>query len=134
MTHEEKAKELFATVRNCSQSVVLAFAEETGADEKTLTAIAGGLGGGCSCGEICGALSGAIMALGLYHPFTPENGLEAKAYLKGLSARAVEEFRGEFGCIHCRDLLEKGGHEHCPALVAFAAKTVDKINLEEANK
>ena len=132
MTHAEKALEYFSTVRNCTQSVALSFAEDTEADEKTLCAIAGGLGGGCSCGEICGALTGAIMALGLYHPFTPETGMEAKQNLKRLSNIAIDAFHNEFGCIHCRDLLEQaGGHGRCPEFVAFAAKTVDKINSEE---
>ena len=55
---------------NCAQSVLLAFGDKTGLDEKTARAIAGGMGGGVGgCKEeICGALSGAVLALGMLLP------------------------------------------------------------------
>ena len=57
---EEKAKELFAKSYNCAQSVLGAFYEDEGLDNKTAFRIANGFGGGLRCGEVCGAVTGVF--------------------------------------------------------------------------
>ena len=57
MTHEEKAKALFAEGYNCSQAVVLAFQEEIGLPTDLLARMASSLGGGMGrLREVCGAV------------------------------------------------------------------------------
>ena len=57
-----RAEELFHEGYNCSQSVVLAFADLTGVDEALLEKISIGLGGGVGrLREVCGAVSGMAM-------------------------------------------------------------------------
>ena len=59
------AEELFHEGYNCSQSVVLAFADLTGVDEALLEKISIGLGGGVGrLREVCGAVSGMAMVAG----------------------------------------------------------------------
>ena len=61
----EKARELFKTGLNCSQSVVAAFADVLGLSEQTAARLSAGLGGGVGRQrEVCGAVSGAAMVLG----------------------------------------------------------------------
>ena len=60
-----RAEELFHEGYNCSQSVVLAFADLTGVDEALLEKISIGLGGGVGrLREVCGAVSGMAMVAG----------------------------------------------------------------------
>ena len=60
-----RAEELFHEGYNCSQSVVLAFADLTGVDEVLLEKISIGLGGGVGrLREVCGAVSGMAMVAG----------------------------------------------------------------------
>lgn len=60
-----RAEELFHEGYNCSQSVLLAFADLTGVDEALLEKISIGLGGGVGrLREVCGAVSGMAMVAG----------------------------------------------------------------------
>lgn len=60
-----RAEELFHEGYNCSQSVVLAFADLTGVDGALLEKISIGLGGGVGrLREVCGAVSGMAMVAG----------------------------------------------------------------------
>ena len=100
----EKARELFKTGLNCSQSVVAAFADVLGLSEQTAARLSAGLGGGVGRQrEVCGAVSGAAMVLGFV--FGGEDGKDKKrAYEK------VREFSDEFKrrnrFIVCRELLD----------------------------
>lgn len=90
---------------NCSQVVLLAFAEELGIDDASVLKIACGFGGGMGHGEVCGAVSGAIMALGL--KYGQSNILDTTSKLK--TNEVVKEFVAEFKSLNnsiiCRDLL-----------------------------
>lgn len=112
----EKARELFKTGLNCSQSVVAAFADVLGLSEQTAARLSAGLGGGVGRQrEVCGAVSGAAMVLGFV--FGGEDGKDKKrAYEK------VREFSDEFKrrnrFIVCRELLgldEKKEESAAPA-------------------
>ena len=59
----EKAKELFKSGYNCSQSVLGVFCEELGMDFDTAMKIACPFGGGMGrMREVCGTVSGMFMA------------------------------------------------------------------------
>ena len=61
---KEKAMNLFENGCNCSQAVLLAFAEDFGLDEEKAAALAVPFGGGMSKqGKTCGCLSGALMVI-----------------------------------------------------------------------
>ena len=64
-----KARELFMSGYNCSQSVFLAYADLYGIDPKLASTIVAPLGGGMGrLREVCGAVSAAFMLTGLKYP------------------------------------------------------------------
>lgn len=130
---------------NCAQSLLLAFRDKTGMDETTCYGVASGFGGGVRCGGICGAITGPVMVLGMLHPHTPENGGEGKAYSAKLTKEFERRFSERFGCMNCRELLEKkdleplpvtkelGVSTHCGILIVSAAELLFDM-LEELEK
>ena len=98
---------------NCAQSVLLAFCDKTGLDEKTARAIAGGLGGGVGgCKEeICGALSGAVLALGMLLPHVEEDDQAAKERVYAVTAEFRRRFMERFGWCRCGELLTNEASE-----------------------
>ena len=128
MDKKDLIKDLHGQGYNCAQAVLTACAEHTGLDRNCGLAIAGGFGGGLRAGEVCGALSGAVMALGLCCPHTTPNAPEEKERISAQSAEACERFKGEFGCLTCRDLLEKyGGREMCESFMLYSAELASDI-------
>ena len=71
MNQEERVKraeEKFKSGCNCSQSVLLAYCDLFGVEEKTALALAAGFGAGIGgLQKACGAVSGAVMLIGLRH-------------------------------------------------------------------
>lgn len=117
---------------NCAQTVLGSCCEELGLPLEQALALMGGFGGGCGKGEICGALSGAIAAIGLAKPHNLPGDRKAKEEIRQTAAETVDAFRAEFGCVTCRELLEKyGGREHCGAFIAAAVETIGKILEKE---
>ncbi len=103
----EKAKELFKSGYNCSQSVLGVFAEELGMDFDTAMKISSSFGGGMGrMREVCGTVSGMFMAAGLM--FGPSDNSDPKA--KGELYKRIQElanrFKNQNGSIICRELLE----------------------------
>ena len=79
----QKAQALFKQGFNCTQSVILAFAdvlEASGiADEKLLKIIGSGFGGGMGrLREVCGAFSGCTMMAGFISPADVPADMEAR--------------------------------------------------------
>lgn len=104
MTRADIAERNFKSGLNCAQSVLLAFADDLGADVATAEKISRGFGGGMATGDTCGAVSGAIMAIGLYVGDKPD-----RAIAKKRAHDLVVEFKNRFfeanGSVMCRDLL-----------------------------
>ena len=103
ISHAQKAKDLFESGCNCSQSVITAFADVLKIDEQTARKLSIGLGGGVGrMREVCGAVSGAAVILGSVCGGEKADNKEA-AYT------SVREFADEFkafsGSIICRELL-----------------------------
>ena len=129
MRANEEAARLHGAGFNCAQSVLGALREKTGLDEATSLAVSGGFGGGVRCGEICGAVSGAVMALGLAHPHTEADDLQAKTDIAKETKAFTAAFREEFGCIRCLDLKRSG--KSCAELINFAASQAESMLSKE---
>lgn len=101
----EKAKELFKSGYNCSQSVLGVFCEELGLDFEIAMKISSSFGGGMGrMREVCGTVSGMFMAAGLM--FADNSNPSAKAELYKKIQELAEEFKKQNGSIICRELLQ----------------------------
>ena len=92
----------------CSQSVLLAFSDQFGLDEKTAKLISSTFGGGMGrLREKCGAITGGFMVLGLKYGNTDPKDMDAKigSYKKVRQLnKQVEEIHG---ATNCSELLKK---------------------------
>ena len=97
----EKAKELFKSGCNCSQSVLGVFCEELGLDFDTAMKISSSFGGGMGrMREVCGTVSGMFMAAGLAFS-NKDNKAEQYKIVQELAKR----LKDKNGSIICRELL-----------------------------
>ena len=104
MYHRELAEQNFEAGYNCAQSVLLAFSDLTGLDDKTALAISSSFGAGMGrLREVCGAVSGMFMVAGLLYGGKASQEEKAAHYerLQLLAAR----FREKNGSSLCRELL-----------------------------
>lgn len=142
--YTERAKELFMSGYNCSQSVFCAFAEELGISEEKAARISIGLGGGVGrMREVCGAITGAAMVVGLAMP----NADKAEVY--ETVRKIADEFRKVNPSIVCKELLglsqivkdekpEARTEEYykkrpCVQIVCDAAAATEKILYNKEN-
>ena len=147
MTRKEKAMELFESGYNCSQAVVLAFSDLTGADKKLLAKLSSSFGGGMGrLREVCGAVTGMFMVAGLLYGYDDATGGMEKATHYARIQDLATHFSEETGSIVCRELLgidkkkdsptpEKrtAGYykkRPCRELVGLAAEILEKM-IEE---
>ncbi len=114
-------------VYNCAQTVVCAFAEETGLDEDTCRRLATYFRGGMQMGSVCGAITGGMMVLGLMGVQDPG---VLNAFYRKLKA-------AHDGMLECRDLLrvnvERGGEKipHCNAMIRECVGYVEEALREQ---
>ena len=106
MTRREKAMDNFMKGYNCSQSIVLAFADMLPVKEKDLLKMASSFGGGMGrLREVCGAVSGMFMVAGFLYGYDgPETG-EVKADHYARIQELARRFEEEHGSIVCREML-----------------------------
>lgn len=110
MTRGERAEAFFKKGYNCAQSVLLAFSDVTGLDEKASALTASSFGGGMGrLREVCGALSGAFIAVGLIRGYFDPEDNAAKKELYALVQDIAAEFKRENGSVVCRELLGLDG-------------------------
>ena len=101
-----RAVDYFMQGYGCCQSVVAAFADMYGLDEKLALKIAGGFGGGVGrMRMICGAVSGLVMLIGLEEGETDGANTEGKSHCYKIVQQLLEESRRQNGSIICRQLL-----------------------------
>ncbi len=106
MDHSELAGAFFKQGYNCSQSVLLAFAETYGLSLEQAAQVAAGFGGGMGrLGHTCGAVSGGLMALGLARGIVIPGDKAAKEETYALARRFQARFAERFGALDCKDLL-----------------------------
>lgn len=116
--YAKKAMQLFLDGYNCSQSVILAFQDLHGLDERTAAKVSSSFGGGMGrLREVCGSVSGMFMVAGLLYGYDDPKAKEEKAEhykrIQELAAR-FQEFNHS---IVCRELLglEKGKDSYVPS-------------------
>ena len=150
--HSDYAKELFKKGYNCSQSVFVAFCDETGLDIEDALKISSSFGGGMGrLREVCGAVSGMFMVVGMKYGYTdPTDKLKKSEHYKLIQSLA-KRFENKNQSIICRDLLKLTSKleapipedrteayykkRPCAELVEYAAQKLDEYieikNMEE---
>lgn len=138
------AEQNFRSGYNCAQSVVLAFSDVTGLDDKTAAMLASSFGGGMGrLREVCGAVSGAAIVLGLVRGYADPDDREGKKSHYHRVQEFVRRFKEVNGTIICRELLsgvqtaegkdpERRTDAYyqkrpCPALCRCAAEILDEM-------
>ena len=106
MTRREMAMANFMKGYNCSQSVVLAFADMLPVKESDLLKMASSFGGGMGrLREVCGSVSGMFIVIGLLYGYDgPETGPVKAEHYKRVQELA-RRFEEKHGSIVCRELL-----------------------------
>jgi len=106
MSRGDKAKQLFLSGYNCTQSVVMAFEDMLGYDPKTVAAIVQPLGTGIGgMREVCGTVSGMAVVIGiLFGGDDPRDTLKRREIYKRVQDIS-KEFEKDNGSIVCRELL-----------------------------
>ena len=148
----EAARQNFLSGYGCAQSVLLAYADLTDIDEKTLARLGSSFGGGMGrLREVCGGMSGAFAVLGLLCGYDDPADKEGKsrhyADIRELARRFTEKSGG--GSIVCREILQnaglsgEGGGEAeartaeyyqkrpCPEMVYTAAEVLGEMLCEK---
>jgi C_GCAxxG_C_C family probable redox protein len=138
------ARNLMTGGYNCAQSLAIAFADETGIDEKKLVHLAFPFGGGFGRqGLMCGAVSGAVMVLGsVAGPRAAEDPAQYRDTMYRLTQDYLARFRKGNGSFLCRDLLKLDLSDPaqaqqareagvfttlCPAFVESAAEILEEM-------
>lgn len=151
MTRREAAMANFMKGYNCSQSVVLAFADMFDIDEATLSKLSSSFGGGMGrLREVCGSVSGMFMVAGLLYGYDgPETGqLKADHYAR--IQELAKRFEEKHGSIVCRELLglsvrhdipvpEARTSEYykkrpCPEIIGDAAEILEQFIAEQGEQ
>ena len=102
----DRAVELFRKGFACSQSVLAAYSDLFGLDEKTALRISDGFGGGIARRQdLCGAVSGAVMLLGLRYGRTRAEDTEAHERTFSYVNRLCDEFIRKYCSLNCGDIL-----------------------------
>ena len=111
---------------NCTQGVLVAFADALGVDDDILFRIGADFGKGMRVGSVCGAVTGALMVLGLA-------GIDDAAVVQKLF-RAVRDHHE--GCVDCKDLLRMNADtgipnsQHCDGMVFELVELTEQILRE----
>lgn len=141
------AKNYFLEGYNCTQSVVLAFADEMKLDKSSLIKMASPFGGGMGrLREVCGTVSGMYIVLGYFYGYDFPKATTEKKELYEKVQNLAQIFRENQGSIICRELLGEKGNDTspipdartseyyskrpCPMLAAYAADLLDEFMKE----
>ena len=147
MDHSEQARNNFLSGYSCAQSILLAFSDLTGLDDKTALLISSSFGGGMGrMRETCGAFCGIIMVAGLLYGYSEPKAFVEKSEHYARVQELAASFRALNGSIICREMLGLSGADSaptpsqrtaeyykkrpCPEICANAAKVLD-MYIEE---
>ena len=143
MTRREIAMANFMEGYNCSQSIVLAYADMLDIDKATLLRLSSSFGGGMGrLREVCGSVSGMFIVAGLLYGYDgPETG-QIKADHYARIQELAHRFEEKHGSIVCRELLglsvrhdipvpearttEYYQKRPCPEIIGDAAEILEK--------
>ena len=102
----ERALKSFSEGYNCSQSVLLTFAEHWKCKDESIPKIATCFGAGIGrCGSLCGALTGGLMVIGMKYG-TNEASMEKRLDAYELAKEFYERFKKKHGSVMCRELID----------------------------
>ncbi|MBO6163190.1 MAG: C_GCAxxG_C_C family protein [Eubacterium sp.] len=127
MTRREAAMENFKKGYNCSQAIVLAFADMLPVDRTLLLRLASSFGGGMGrLREVCGSVSGMFMIAGLLYGYDgPETGQIKAEHYAGIQELA-KRFEEKHGTIICREMLGLSVRHDVPTPEARTAEYYKK--------
>ena len=131
----EKAVENFKSGCNCSQAVLLAYADLIGIDEKTAMLLSSGLGGGVGrMREVCGAFNAAAIVTGMKVGSLDPNDRQAKKHTYETVQKVAEEFKKTNHSIVCRDVWQvapscMSNHLNCPCRRSISAIAPDSMRF-----
>ena len=102
----QKAKELFVKGYTCSQSVLMAFAQDIGLEEEVAAKISCGFGGGMGgMRSVCGAVTGMFMAANMLYGFDSPGNQEHKTKHYAVIRHLAQQFTEEYNTLVCKELL-----------------------------
>lgn len=142
-----KAMAFFKEGYNCTQAVVLSFADLYAVDSETILKLSSSFGGGMGrLREVCGTVSGMFMVAGLLYGYDSPKDFEGKTKHYERIQALAHEFQKLNGSIVCRELLgldrkedsfvpEKRTEEYykkrpCVQLIGMAAAIMERY-IEE---
>lgn len=143
----QRSKDLFDSGFYCAESVLMAVAEERGADCKFVPRIATGLCSGLArTGGLCGAVGGAILALGL--AAGRDLAEESVDPVYELVREVLDGFKSRFGSTTCvgltgcdlgtdegqRQFLERKQHESCTKYVGEGTRLALQAIERQSNQ
>lgn len=100
------AREAFEQGYNCSQAVVVAYADVLGQEADALASLVAPLGGGMGrLREVCGAVSGMFMVSSAAYRGASNTDRAVRTKLYTGVQLLAERYRKECGSIVCRELL-----------------------------
>ncbi|MBE6072551.1 MAG: C_GCAxxG_C_C family protein [Clostridium butyricum] len=107
MNKSEQAMYYFENGCNCSQAVLMAYAEELNIEKDIVQKVAVTFGGGMSkAGKTCGCLSGALMVLGLKYGEKSAEILSQRISAYNQGGKFIKLFNEEFGATECKELIK----------------------------
>lgn len=127
---KEKALNYYKNGSSCSESIVLAAADE-GLCDKNLLPVATSFSAGMSSGCLCGAVAGAQLVLGANFGKSNLKGNEESARL--MAKEFIEEFKAKRHTTCCRalsanfDFNSPERKENCASLVKECAEILEKL-------
>lgn len=107
----QRAEAYFKDGYNCSQSVVLAFADLMDVDREVLLRMSSPFGGGMGrLREVCGSVSGMFQVLGYFRGCDSSRERQQKIDLYAEVQELAKQFEEINGSIICRELLSGVRH------------------------
>jgi C_GCAxxG_C_C family probable redox protein len=104
----DKAQAFFDEGYACSQSVLLAFANEFNLDERTAKLISSTFGGGMGrLRQKCGAVTGGFMVLGLKYGNADPKDMDTKLHAYKMVRELNKQVEDIHGTSNCFELLKK---------------------------
>ncbi|MDF4241018.1 MULTISPECIES: C-GCAxxG-C-C family protein [Prevotellaceae] len=122
----QQAVENFMQGYGCCQSVVAAFADLYGLDEKMAKRIGAGFGGGVGrMRMMCGAVSGIVVLVGLDCGQTEGDDREGKSACYKVVQQLLAQSKEQNGSIICAEILGLKGHEKAQSSYVASARTAE---------
>ena len=122
----ERAVDNFMAGYGCCQSVVAAFADLYGVDEKTALRFGAGFGGGVGrLRMMCGAVSGIVMLVGLHCGQTEGSNREGKSACYKVVQELLEQSRQQNGSLICAEILGLKGYEKASCSYIASPRTAE---------